>query len=186
MGMGIGSGGAMNPFDIQRNQSPRGPSRRPHQLRGKWSTDSVDQELPIIEETKRIIENPASTIGADAGGSFKSKLKSGLEQLGWKLNRRATFKANFPFGSTYLVFDSTAALDTDERYKIEMVMGNSSVMDYKIKKWVYVETSAGGFELNFINILTNRWFLIGVALVVVGLLVFAFVSAFNDWGQPVE
>ena len=146
----------------------------------------MDQELPFIQETKRIIENPASTIGSDVGGSFRSKLKYGLEQLGWKLNRRATFKANFPFGSTYLVFDSTAELDADERYRIRMVMGNSSVMDYRIMKWVYVETPAGGFELNFIDLLTNRWFLIGVALAVVALLIFMFAFSLNLCAAPVD
>lgn len=175
----------INPLAYQRGPAGKGP-KTPRRLRGKWSTDAVDQELPAIEETKRIIENPASTIGVESGGSFKSKLKVGLEQLGWQSNRRATFKANFPFGSTYLVVDSTAELDTDERYRIEMTMGNSSVMDYRIKKWVYVETAAGGFELNFINILTNRWFLILVALLVVGLLVFVFYNALNVDGQPVE
>ena len=146
----------------------------------------MDQELPFIQETKRIIENPASTIDIDKRGSFKDRLKLGLEQLGWKYNRRATFKANFPFGSTYLVFDSTAELDADERYRIRMVMGNSSVMDYRIMKWVYVETPAGGFELNFIDLLTNRWFLIGVALAVVGLLILMFVSSFNLCASPVD
>jgi len=170
MGMGMGAPPSFNPFNDQQDQTPndRRPMRR--RMRGKWSTDAVDQELPFIKEVKRIIENPGSTIGSDASGSFKSKLKVGLEQLGWKLNRRATF----------------AELDADERYRIEMTLGNSSVIDYKIMKWVYVETSAGGFELNIISILTNRWFLILVALAVVGLLILMFINAFNLCGQPVE
>ncbi len=189
--MGMGNFQSMtpppiNPINFQGGPSPGGRRPRSYLRRGKWSTDSVDQELPFIEQTKRIIENPGSTIEAGAGSSFRSKLKFGLEQLGWKYNRRATFKANFPFGSTYLIFDSTAELDAEERYMIKMVMGSSSVLDYKIMKWVFVKTPARGFELNFIDLLTNRIFLVIVALTVVALLIIIFISSFNLCGQPVE
>ena len=125
-------------------------------------------------------------IGADTGGSLKSKLRYGLEAIGWKYNRRATFKANFPFGSTYLIFESTPKLDADERYMIRMVMGNSSVLDYRIMKWVFVKTPARGFELKFIDILTNRIFLIVVLLTTVVLLAVIFMYALGVFDQPVE
>ena len=146
----------------------------------------MDQDLLIIEEAKRVIDNPGSMIGAEAGGSLKSKLKYGLKQLGWKYNRRATFKANFPFGNTCLIFESTPELDAEERYRIRMVMGTSSVLDYRIMQWAFVETPARGFELKFIDILTNRIFLIVVLLTTVVLLAVIFMYALGVFQQPVE
>lgn len=102
----------------------------------RWSEYSVDHDLPFIQETKRMIENPASTIGFDAGASFKEKLKFGLEQLGWKYSRSDSFKANFPFRRRYALFDSTDKLNADDEYRLKVVMGRGMSLDYKLMKWI--------------------------------------------------
>jgi hypothetical protein len=79
-------------------------------MRGKWDQFSVEQDLPFVDETNRIINNPDSVIRMNEGSSFKTRLRRGLERRGWKLNRRATFKANFPFGNTYLFLIPLASL----------------------------------------------------------------------------
>ena len=92
--------------------------------------------MPFIEKTNRILSTNENAVQLDSDVSFKAGLRHELEQVGWQYNSRATFKANFPFRSKYLVLDSTIWMDDKDIYRIRVQVKGGSPFAYKLMKWV--------------------------------------------------
>jgi hypothetical protein len=87
--------------------------------------------------TKKVITDVQSAIQAIKDVSVKKRLRKELEQVGWKYNRGATFKANFPFRRKYMIFDFIIInKDIMDIYRIKVVTGHDGVSGYKLMKWV--------------------------------------------------
>lgn len=129
--MGSGFGGTPLAF----SKGPR-PEDHHSRLKYRWSEDSVNQELPFVEITKRTLDLTQTQVQPDKSPNIKGIIRQELELLGWEYNRRATFKANFPFRHKYVVFDSTTKLDADDRFRLKVTLNRDSVSEYKLMKWV--------------------------------------------------
>ena len=115
------------------NKGPRIPRR----MKGKWDESSVEQELPIIKETKKILDIAENAIKGNKTDPVKKNLKRGLETLGWKYNRGVTFKANFPFRGKYLIFHyAFTKSGASDIHRLKVVMKDNGVSGYKLMKWV--------------------------------------------------
>ena len=114
----------------------RGP-RTPRRMKGKWDEGSVEHDLPIIEKTKMVLDTAEDVAQADEGVSIKRSLRQKLELLGWGYNRGATFRANFPFRSKHLIFNSVFIKEGAQHiHRVKVVMGHDGVSGYKLMKWV--------------------------------------------------
>ncbi len=135
--MGFVSPPTRNPFDYQPKLNPKDRKPTPWSRRkGKWDEASVERDLPYIEEAIRIIDKAQTAIHMDKGNAVKASLRLELEQAGWQYDSRATFKANFPFRSKYLVFNSTYKQDHKDSYRIKVATDHGIVSNYKLMKWV--------------------------------------------------
>ena len=121
-----------------KDPDPSGKEPRiPRRMKGKWDESSVEQELPIIMETKKILDVAENATKGNVTEPVKKNLKQELETLGWVYNRGATFKANFPFRSKHLIFDSAfTKKGASDIHRLKVVKGNNGVSGYKLMKWV--------------------------------------------------
>ena len=135
--MGFVSPPTRNPFSYQENPSSKGEGPIPeYPWKGKWEETSVERDLPFIEEAVGIINKAQTAIQLDKGNAVKASLRLELEQAGWQYNGWATFKANFPFRSKYLVLDSSYKQDHKNSYRIKVSTGHGIISSYKLMKWV--------------------------------------------------
>ena len=136
----MGMGGGHVPLHIGPppgwDKGGRGP-RDPRRVGGKWDEGAVEQDWPISERTEKVITDVQSAIQSIKDVSVKKRLRKKLEQVGWEYNRGATFMANFPFRSKYMIFDFIITKEDNlDIYRIKVVTGHDGVSGYKLMKWV--------------------------------------------------
>ena len=123
-------------YDKGYQPSGKGP-KTPRRMKGRWDESSVEQDMFIIEETKKALDALEYTTVEDKSDSLKKNLKRELEALGWAYRSAATFKANFPFRNKHLVFDLIIIKDgVIDMHRIKVTMGRPATTDYKLMKWV--------------------------------------------------
>ena len=151
--MGFVSPPTRNPFDYQEKLSPKDRKPTPEsRMKGKWDEGSVEKDLPFVEEAIRIIDMSQTSVQFNKSDSVKTGLRHELEQAGWQYNSRATFKANFPLGRKYLVFDYSYKQDIKNSYRLKVATGHGIVSGYKLLKWI--EKIGPDFEL--IDLFTTK------------------------------
>ena len=105
-------------------------------MKGKWDEGSVEQDLPIIDDTKKILDGSEQISVMEKRGSLKEDIKRELESLGWIYQGGATFKANFPLRNKYLIFDFSFVKEgAQDIHRIKLVVDDNGVSDYKLMKW---------------------------------------------------
>ena len=121
-----------------RDPEPSGKEpRTPRRMKGKWDESSVEQDMFIIEKTKKILDSPEYVTVKDKGNHLKKNVKRELKTLGWAYKNIATFKANFPFRNKYLVLDLPILKDDLlDLHRIKITMSDNRISDYKLMKWV--------------------------------------------------
>lgn len=102
----------------------------------KWDEVSGEPDLLFMEETTRIIDTACNMTQVQDRAFIKDMLDKELDPLGWEYDGYATFKANFPFRNKHVVFDSTAKLDADDRFRLKVTVSKDRGLDYKILKRV--------------------------------------------------
>ena len=120
-----------------RNLLPKndGPKDK-HRIKYIWRDVSADPELEFLSDINNIMDTARNMAQVQDGDSIKAMLKKELAPSGWGYNGRATFRANFPFRSRHVIFDSTEKLDADVRYRLKVAVHEYKGLDYKVLKWV--------------------------------------------------
>ena len=123
-------------YNKDPDPSGKGP-KLPRHMKGKWDESSVEHDLLIIEETKKVLDAIENAVEADESVSTKENLRRELGKLGWIYSSKATFKSNFPFRNKYLALDLLVLKDDLlDLHRIKVVISDNRVSGYKLMKWV--------------------------------------------------
>ena len=152
-----------------QKQVDKGPSPRPK--KGNWDEASVEQDLPFIEETKKVIEAAQTATQVLRGNAIKTGLRQELEEVGWKYSSRATYRANLLVRKKYLVFDSSYKQDMKNSYRVKVATSHGIVSYYKLMKWIPKINP----EFEFFDLFTTTKGLLIVVLIILLLLTFPFI-----------